>query len=82
MAKQESLYAYENRYRQVFDAGALYWNDPRPNPHLAQMLHHLPVPSRCVEFGCGEGYQAYLMASYGHFVTAIDLAPTVLYPKR
>ena len=78
MARQKSLGAYEDRYKLVFAAGALHWNDPCPNPHLSRVLGQLPVHSKCIEFGCGEGYQAYLIASQGHSVTAIDLSPTAI----
>jgi SAM-dependent methyltransferase len=78
MAKQKSLADYEERYKQVFAAGAQYWNDPRPNIYLSRVMDQLPAHSRCIEFGCGEGYQAYLMASRGHFVTAIDLSITAI----
>ncbi len=82
MAKQKSLDAYEERYRLVFAAGALYWNDPRPNPNLMGILSQMRAGSRCIEFGCGEGYQAELMASGGHSVTAIDLSPTAIARAR
>ena len=78
MARQQGLYAYDDRYRRVFDAGAIHWNDPEPNSSLARVLDQLPRRSRCVEFGCGEGYQARFIASRGHSVTAIDLSPTVI----
>ncbi len=78
MAKQKSLSDYEERYRRVFAAGARNWNDPRPNPHLSLLLDRLPVNSRCIEFGCGEGYQSYLMASRGHSVTGIDFSETAV----
>lgn len=78
MAKQKSLHDYEERYKRVFAAGARSWNDLRPNPHLSFLLDRLPANSRCIEFGCGEGYQSYLMASRGHFVTAIDLSETAI----
>ena len=78
MAKQQGLSAYEDRYRLVFAAGALHWNDPRPNVHLSHLLEQLPEHVQCIEFGCGEGFQARLAASQGHTVTAIDLSPTAI----
>jgi SAM-dependent methyltransferase len=78
MPKQQGLYSYEDRYKRVFAAGALHWNDPTPNPALCRPLEQLPEHSNCIEFGCGEGYQACLMASRGHSVTAIDLSPTAI----
>ena len=78
MAKQKGLKAYEDRYQAVFAAGALHWNDPRPNPHLSRLLNQLREHSDCIEFGCGEGYQARLIASQGHTVTGIDLSPTAI----
>jgi SAM-dependent methyltransferase len=78
MARQEGLFAYEERYSLVFGAGGLFWNDPRPNQSLSRLLDQLPAALRCIEFGCGEGYQARFMSSRGHSVTAIDLSPTAI----
>lgn len=78
MARQKGLFAYEERYRLVFTAGGIYWNDPRPNKYLSRLLDQMPPSSRCIEFGCGEGYQARFMSSQGHLVTAIDLSPTAI----
>jgi SAM-dependent methyltransferase len=78
MPIQQSLYAYDDRYRRVFEAGGLNWNSPHPNPALSRLLDDLPTRSRCIEFGCGEGYQARFMASQGHTVTAIDLSPAAV----
>ncbi len=78
MPKQKSLHDYDDRYRRVYEAGGLHWNDPHPNPHLADVLEGLTVPTTCIEFGCGEGYQARFMASLGHRVTAVDLSPAAV----
>jgi SAM-dependent methyltransferase len=78
MAKQDDLDAYEIRYRLVFDSGALHWNSTGPNERLLQLAYALPVPSRCIEFGCGDGYQARLLATLGHAVTGIDISPTAI----
>jgi SAM-dependent methyltransferase len=78
MSKQSDLNAYEERYRRVFTAGGLYWNDPNPNPFLLEIAETLPEGSQCVEFGCGEGYQSRLMATCGHSVLGIDLSPTAI----
>ncbi len=82
MARQKSLDAYEERYRLVFAAGALHRNDPRPNANLLDVLSRFRTRSRCIEFGCGEGFQAALMASHGHFVTAIDISPTPIVKAK
>jgi SAM-dependent methyltransferase len=79
MPIQQSLYAYDDRYTRVFAAGGLNWNLPHPNPALSRLLDSLPTGSNCIEFGCGEGYQARLMASRGFVVTAIDLSPAAIY---
>lgn len=78
LGKQQSLHAYEERYRRVFEAGALHWNDPEPNPHLSELLDRLAVGAKCVEFGCGEGYQRYLMASRRMVVTGVALSPAAI----
>jgi SAM-dependent methyltransferase len=82
MARQRDLDAYESRYRTVFEAGALHWNDPTQNQPLSDILVKLPPGSRCVEFGCGEGYQCQHMARMGHKVLGIDLSPTVIEKAR
>ena len=74
--------AYDDRYKAVFAAGALHWNDPRPNAGLLRVVSQLDPGSECIEFGCGEGYQAYLVSSLGHSVTAIDLSPTAIDKAR
>lgn len=78
MANNPALLAYEDRYQRVFSAGALHWNDPKPNQHLAQILPQLHPCSNCIEFGCGEGYQERFIASKGHSVTAIDISHTAI----
>jgi len=78
LARQQGLHAYEDRYRRVFSAGALHWNDPKPNQHLVEAMEGLPSQSHCVEFGCGEGYQARMLATGGHVVTAVDLSRTAI----
>ncbi len=82
MARQKDLGAYEDRYRLVFAAGAVRWNDPRPNPHLVRALSGVLAGSRCIEFGCGEGYQTHLMASMGFRVTGIDMSATAIAKAR
>jgi len=78
LARQKGLFAYEERYRLVFAAGGIHWNDPRPNQYLSRLLDQMPASLKCIEFGCGEGYQARFMSSRGHSVTAIDLSPTAI----
>ena len=78
MPIQQSLYDYDDRYKRIFAAGGLNWNSPHPNPTLSRLLNNLPTGSNCIEFGCGEGYQARLMASRGFVVTAIDLSPAAI----
>lgn len=73
---------YDDRYKAVFAAGALHWNDPRPNAGLLSVLSQLASGSKCIEFGCGEGYQAFLVSSLGHSVVAIDLSPTAIDKAR
>jgi SAM-dependent methyltransferase len=78
MPKQKSLYDYDERYQRVFTAGGLNWNYPSPGPALSRFLDRQPRHLDCIEFGCGEGYQARFMASRGHPVTAIDLSPAAI----
>jgi len=78
VAKQDGLFAYEERYQILHTAGAMYWNDPRPNVHISELSKSLPPHAECIEFGCGEGDQARILGFMGFHVTAVDLSPTAI----
>jgi ubiquinone/menaquinone biosynthesis C-methylase UbiE len=53
--KQESLKAYDERYKSVYDLGVKFWNQHEPHPKLLSIAEELPQGARCIDLGCGEG---------------------------
>lgn len=82
MPQQQGLFAYDERYRTVYDAGARFWNEHAPHPRLIECAKQFPAGSACIEFGCGEGFEARALAALGLRVTAIDLAPAAVVKAR
>ncbi len=82
MPNDAGLHAYDQRYRLVYEAGARFWNEHQPHPRLIECASGLRPRSRCIEFGCGEGFEARALAALGLRVTAIDLSPTVITKAR
>jgi len=78
MPEDQGLFAYEERYRLVYEAGARFWWEHEPHPRLVEYVRELPRGSACIEFGCGEGFEARFLAGQGMKVTAIDLSPSVI----
>ena len=78
MPKDQGLLAYEERYRLVYEAGARFWWEHEPHPRLAEHSLKIPKGSACIEFGCGEGFEARFLAGRGMKVTAIDLSPSAI----
>ena len=68
---------YEDRYRRVYEAGARFWEDPRPTEELAGFINEWrPPKKRAIEFGCGEGRDTIFLARLGYKVTGVDIAPS------
>jgi SAM-dependent methyltransferase len=82
MPINSGLFAYEERYRLVYQAGARFWNEHQPHPRLMECAAKLPHGASCIEFGCGEGFEARALATLGLRVTAIDLSTTVIRKAR
>jgi SAM-dependent methyltransferase len=78
MPKDQGLLAYEERYRLVYEAGARFWWEHEPHPLLVAHTLKIPKGSTCIEFGCGEGFEARFLAGRGMKVTAIDLSPSAI----
>jgi 2-polyprenyl-3-methyl-5-hydroxy-6-metoxy-1,4-benzoquinol methylase len=78
MPSHNDLCAYEERYRLVYQAGARFWNEHQPHPRLIKCAAKLPQGATCIEFGCGEGFEARALAALGLRVTAIDLSATAI----
>jgi SAM-dependent methyltransferase len=82
MPINSGLFAYEERYRLVYQAGARFWNEHQPHPRLIECAGKLPAGSMCIEFGCGEGFEARALAALGLRVAAIDLSATAIRKAR
>ncbi|HTY08002.1 MAG TPA: class I SAM-dependent methyltransferase [Candidatus Edwardsbacteria bacterium] len=82
MPKDVGLHAYDERYHLVYGAGARFWNEHQPHPRLIECAKGLPAGAACIEFGCGEGFEARTLAAMDLKVTAIDLSPTVIAKAR
>lgn len=78
MANQKSLLDYDERYKKVYEAGGVFWNEHSPNPRLLNFITSLPKGSKCIDLGCGEGHEARTLAKLGFAVTGIDLSPIVI----
>lgn len=78
MPKQKGLFAYEERYQTLYNAGVTFWNEHEQHPMLRELLDELDKEAECIEAGCGEGFEARAIAAYGYKVVAIDLSPTVI----
>ncbi len=72
--------AYELRYAKVYEAGALFWEDPLATEELMEFVQKMEFPKglHVIEFGCGEGRDAINLAKIGFRVTAIDIAPSAI----
>lgn len=64
------------------------WDLHGPHPAIEPILLQLKLQkSRFINFGCGKGHDAHLIARKGHLVHAIDVSPSAiesaqkLYPK-
>lgn len=78
MAVQKSLLAYEERYKEVYNAGGIFWNKHASPQELLNFVTQLPKGAKCIEFGCGEGHDVRALAKLGFKVTGIDISPTVI----
>jgi len=82
VAVQKNLLAYEERYKKVYDAGGIFWNEHVPPRELLNFVTQLPKGAKCIEFGCGEGHEVRALAKLGFKVTGIDISPTVIQRNK
>jgi len=68
------VHAYEERYRKVYEAGASFWEEPKPTRVLINFLGELSAPkgSKAIDMGCGEGRDSIFLAKKGFDVTGVD----------
>lgn len=78
MPVQKSLLDYEERYKKVYEAGGMFWNEHVPCQRLLDFITRLPEGAKCIDFGCGEGHEARALAKLGFRVTGIDISPIVI----
>lgn len=83
MSEKPYYYAYEERYRQVFAAGAELWGHAPDDEALVTMLtkwvddNHLQG-KRVIEFACGEGASGVILSRLGCRYHGVDLAPSAV----
>ena len=66
-----------------YEAGHTPWDSGRPDEHLVALVEARAVPAgRTLEIGCGTGTNALWLASQGHEVTGVDLAPRAVQAAR
>lgn len=65
------LHAWESKYQD----GTTGWDRGASSPALDHWIASLPQ-GRILVPGCGHGHEIGVLAHAGHFVTAIDIAPT------
>lgn len=63
--------AWESKYRD----GTTGWDRGEPSPALDHWLQQIPK-GRVLVPGCGHGHEIAELVRAGHFVTAVDIAPT------
>ncbi len=78
--------AYEKRYQSAYAQGVRYWHafpeeTAEVNAQVGAFLDATglqPGDAQVVEFGCGEGYVARMLAERGYRYTGMDLAPSAI----
>jgi len=73
-------YAYEERYRKVYEAGTAFWEEPIPTEALVSFLHELNPPKglMAIDMGCGEGRDSIFLARLGFDTTGIDASRSAI----
>jgi ubiquinone/menaquinone biosynthesis C-methylase UbiE len=73
-------FAYEKRYRRVYEFGAEFWEEPIPTEALVKFLskHESVKGLKAVEFGCGEGRDLVFLAKAGFNVIGVDTSRPAL----
>lgn len=55
MAVQKNLLAYEERYKEVYNAGGIFWNEHVPPQELLNFATQLPKGAKCIEIWLWRG---------------------------
>lgn len=77
--KRKYYEAYEDRYRQIHDAG-LQWFYDDPTPIVLETIRRFGITQdqKILELGCGEGRDAYPLLQQGFRVLATDISPAAI----
>lgn len=65
-------------YGQLIGEHGDVWRQILINPAITQALQKLPVGSRILDLGCGEGYLARVLAKYGWQYVGVDSSQQLL----
>jgi|Deesub1362B_J571_1020462.scaffolds.fasta_scaffold00003_103 ubiquinone/menaquinone biosynthesis C-methylase UbiE len=73
-------YAYNHRYRRVYQEGAEFWEAPFPTSALIEFICRYGFRGglKVIDLGCGEGRDSIFLARLGFEVTAIDISLAAL----
>lgn len=76
-------YAYEDRYRKVYEAGGLYWGhtpeDEALNAALGEFVKsHALAGKSVIEFACGEGGGGVILSRLGCNYHGVDVSPAAV----
>jgi SAM-dependent methyltransferase len=77
-------WGYEDRYRQVYEAGAALWETPDPNEAVVSLVESGAIQdgSKIIDLGCGEGRDTIYLSRCGYSVLGVDVSPTGLDRAR
>jgi len=87
MTDQPYYSTYENRYRQVYEAGGRRWGIAPDDPPLVETLHRWIADNqlagkRIIEFACGEGGPGVVFVQQGCHYHGVDISPAALETAR
>ena len=71
--------AYDMRYKRIHEDGLL-WFKNAPTPELLDWISYqnIPLEETILEVGCGEGRDAFYLASNGYKVSGTDVSEEAL----
>lgn len=70
---------YDSRYKAAYSQGLVSLNAHESDKEFINFLKsNFPISSIVLEVGCGEGFDAYKIASLGYQVIAVDCSSTAI----
>ncbi len=87
MKKQPYYFAYENRYKTVYESGAERWghspDDKELYDTLKEWVHDYCLKGKTIiEFACGEGASGAILSKLGCFYHGVDLSPSAVMKAK